>query len=215
MNFEAIIPHALDWMTATIVAIAFILGSLHYSKAISFKELLRLPHFTAKWNRREEKKTNMTDIWLDICFFLIISLLFAQLLLMERPVIYFSDWTLLLRILLGLAIYLITQRFVHSLHGYLTKTTSFFNSYNIYRLKYLQWSSFLVLPILILSIYLPFGTLFFAWLAFGLFMAVYVFSFFQLASFGSRITGHFLYHLIFYLCAVEILPLILLYKTLI
>ena len=213
MLFEFKEPFALDWVTLIVLGVATILGLLQFNKALSLSSLIYLPQLNIQ-EKRDLGKTDLKKISLDLIFFLLIALMITQFIVLKsQRTMLFTDWILYLKVLFGLILLLIGQRFVHSLHGYITNTSEYLTQYSINKALYLHWSSLLLFPFLILSIYFPYAKLIFIWICIAIFGLSILLSFFKTIPLTSNLSNHFLYHIIFYLCTVEILPLIILYKT--
>jgi hypothetical protein len=103
----------------------------------------------------------------------------------------------------------------NSLHTFITDSSGFFYQYIYARTKFLQWSSLIIYPVLLAAIYTPIAQKEMVYACIILFAALFGYGLFKTSPKTLQANGHFSYHIILYLCAVEILPLILLYTLLI
>ena len=207
--------HAFDWITGLILIIAGIYAFLHYYNFQRFRAFVKLP-LTIKAASSEELKTNAQEVLLEINFFLITALLFMKFALNNEGVsMSFDNWVLYLKIIFGLGLFFTAQRLLNSFHAFITNSSAYFDRYMKVRTKLLQWSAMFIFPLLLLGIYITYYPGFFINLSLIVFAGSYVYGLLRTLPIYLHSSGHFSYHIILYLCAIEILPLILLYKLLI
>jgi len=194
----------------------FVVASAKYLFPIRFKETLM-----AVWDSRFfnflERETGLLNHWVSL--FLYINYLFSFSLLLYQSIVYYKvshllhhNGTLLL-LLLSLLILIIFFSFKYLLMYvtawvFKTESPTFQYLRNIFLAN--KFTGIILLPFLVINHYNGSGyILAVAWLV-VIFMEL--FRLYKVARIGLSMKGFSVYHLILYLCAVEIAPVIFLVK---
>ncbi len=203
---------ATFWIIVSLLIVAL----ARYTFPFRFRETLR-----AFWESRYfnllERESGLLNHWVSL--FLYVNFLFALSLMFYQTISMFgaaemvSDLHPALILVYG---FLFSAAFI-----FLKFILIYFVSWvfgtgkptNLYLRNYVlagKFTGVAILPVLILNNYIPA-----AWLllsAWGLFATIEVYRLIKGASVGLRIQGFSTYHLILYLCAVEFVPVIFLFK---
>ena len=210
MFFQDKGPHATDWISFLLIGVFFVLGLLHYFGGFSIKSVFS----SINASPTHQEKANIKVVIVNLVFLAVIALL-ALFFIRKDEAILTTDWLLYLQLILGIGVLLVAQRLASILHGFLTNTQHFFTQYSLLRSKFFQLSGLIMLPFLLLAIYSPDYNgqfIFVAVLVFGL---VYALGVLKTLGYSNILSGQFKYHIIYYICGIEILPLFILYKQLI
>jgi hypothetical protein len=209
------LPHAIDWLTLiTLLSFALVafFKTLYAKRFVAF---LKLPMNSSYFSEISQEKEHpfwfvvFTESILIIGITQFIFLLVA----LSGSGSQIVDYSLFLRILLIGLLFFTLQRFMHSLTGYLFETKKSFTQFMQIKDGHLQWAGLLLLVLNVLIVYSPIAYQVSIYIGVFLLVALYTLGVIRATIMVGTETLNPL-QLFFYLCALEILPVLVLVKWL-
>ncbi len=198
------------WLFWLLVAGTLALGILRKTYPQQFQHLLRSPFKSGSKERRDMRFDvfNTTlEIWAIVA--VAIGLMFIQ-----KAEIVFSDWALVARFALAIAIFLTLQGTVYQLAGYVFIDQSAYSAAWQEKSQFLRWSAIWITPINWWFSFAGEPREMVRWIGAGILIVLYGWSLIRLTRVIISQSHLRVYHNILYLCALEITPVVLLLKTL-
>ncbi len=200
----ATLPSA--WLFWLLIAGTLALGLLRRTYAQQFKNLLRSPFRTGIVERREIRFDlfNVTlEVWAIIA--VAIGVLFIQ-----KSEIVFTDWAIVARYALTIAIFLTLQGTIYQLAGYVFIDQDAYSAAWQEKAQFLRWSAIWMTPIIWWLSFAGEPRELVRWVGAGILIVLYTWSLARLSNVIIRQSHLRLYHNVLYLCALEIAPVVLL-----
>jgi hypothetical protein len=212
------VTHATDWITAIILLDLLLIGFLKHFYPQRFHSFLRVPFRSNYFNEFGQEKEQ--PIWFNLILETIMVLsttlfIYALVHLGVNRNISNEDYRIFIKIMLVTILFISLQRFFHSLTGVLFGMKKSLTMLMDIKDAYLRWAAPILVFILALIIYSPIpdkGLLITGLAIIGAVYALGVFRGFNMLSGANTLNG---IHIIFYLCTLEILPILVLVKMMI
>lgn len=210
-------PHLADWFFFVALIPVLLYGIMHFGMSGRFRIFLRLPFSKAyfrQYGPDDTQKLNWFTILLESAFYIVTTALLF-LLFIRKPVsqVPTDGHIIFLKILLGLLLFIIFQNVFHSLTGYLFRQEKPFSTFLLIKQSFRNYGALLTLPIMILAAYLSGFNAYFLVSAAIVLAGFWAFGLFRGFVFLQKQSNVYGLHIIFYLCALEILPILLLAKA--
>lgn len=128
--------------------------------------------------------------------------------------IHASDWILWLEVTLALALFFVVNNFLISLFAYLFNVVPAFASYSFQKMTYRQWALLFPMALGFVSVFAEVASRELLFTSLALFVVLYLYGLFR------SVTKHFsamnlnMMHFMLYLCALEIAPILIVFKWL-
>jgi hypothetical protein len=204
------------FVTAWILLSIILIGICKWVFPIRFREVLLAAWKSRFYNQLEREAgvfTNWVSFFLFVNFLLSLTLLFYQLLLHYEYIYLFPaahPGFILIYILTFTAAYIILKFLVIYLSGWIFKTIKPAESAVRTTLTGNYFTGVLLLPILIINYYNPHSLILF--MAVAILLLMTLFKLIKISFIGLSMRSFSTYHLILYLCTIEIAPLLFLIK---
>jgi len=205
--------HITDWITVVLCAAVLLLAILHYYFPKRFQAFIRIPLSRSYFTDFEQEKgqTVWYTLMLDTVMLLGISLFIYLITESGNQLLGAGGKILYIKIFLVALLFITLQRFFHSLTGVLFDMKKGFDLFVNIKESYIHWATPVLLAISALAVYSPIqktGLIYFGIAVLGV---LYVFGITR-ASLMVRSKNLNGLQLFFYLCALELLPVLVLVK---
>jgi hypothetical protein len=203
-------------VTAWIIFIFLLIGLLRYIFPTRFKEVL-MAAWESRYFNQIEREGGLITNW--VSFFLYLNFLFGLSLLFYQSLRYTENFTspssthpfLILLYGLILAMGFFFLKFVVMIFtGWIFKTKRPTDSVLRIQLVIDQFTGVAILPVLVVNFYNPTSWILIT--AWAILILLNLYKLFQVSAIGLRMSGYSSYHLILYLCTIEIAPLLFIIK---
>lgn len=211
---KLIIPHHTDWILWIIVgAAAFLLAARLYNP-LRFKAFSILPFHAQRAELENSFRLvvgrGLFDISLGLVSFVVLSLtVFLLLHPFEGAMPFLGEWRLFLRLVIVLLFFYVFKNFMGLLVGWIFNQTEPIARAQNVSFAYRSWLAMILLPLCMALVFLPQAYQVLYYLLFTVLISGYAFSL-QFLVIRIWQMNAFSYYKIFYLCALEITPLIFL-----
>ncbi len=207
------IVHHTDWLLLLIGGILFFLGLLRYQHTQRFAEIWQLPFHI----RRREVESEFHPSWrkggfevgFSIVSYLVISLALFILVRHHESALAFDDWQMYLRIFFVLTLFFLLKNFLGLLVGWVFHCSEDVAASQNTNLAYRCWMSLVLLPLCVLAIFWQ-GLPMLGYILILIFIILSYLLAFQFTAVRVWNIPALGYYKIFYLCALEITPLVFL-----
>jgi len=207
------LTHHTDWLLIVLVAIFLLLTMLRRNNAQRFRDLVQLPFNI----RRKEVEDDFTPNWRSGSFeigfslfsYLVLGLALFVTVRHHEGNLAFRDWQMFLRICFVVVMFFLLKNFIGLIVGWIFSCSEQVAKSQNTNLAYRCWMSVYLFPLSAAAIYLPVN----AQVTYLLLLVFLVLGYLV----GLQFTAVKLWHIpaqpyykIFYLCALEITPLLFL-----
>lgn len=207
--------HQTDWIFWILIGNAAALASLHYFNPREFSVFSKAPFSNLSMSSPRSKgdyKTTTFNFTIELIFYLV-SPLFLSYTLFGRDHLVFSGWIPYTRMLFVLVVLFLTQSAILHSISWIFQSKEGFTSFQKKKNNIRNWLSLVLIPLLFLGIFSPFGQLNLVVSAIGLIIGItYVSGVLMASSEIRRLENISVLHIILYLCTLEIGPLLVLMK---
>ena len=207
--------HQTDWIFWILIGNAAALASLHYFNPREFSVFSKAPFSNLSMSSPRSKgdyKTTTFNFTIELIFYLV-SPLFLSYTLFGRDHLVFSGWIPYTRMLFVLVVLFLTQSAILHAISWIFQSKEGFTSFQKKKNNIRNWLSLVLIPLLFLGIFSPFGQLNLVVSAIGLIIGItYVSGVLMASSEIRRLENISVLHIILYLCTLEIGPLLVLMK---
>ena len=207
--------HQTDWIFWILIVNAAALASLHYFNPREFSVFSKAPFSNLSMSSPRSKgdyKTTPFNFTIELIFYLV-SPLFLSYTLFGRDHLVFSGWIPYTRMLFVLVVLFLTQSAILHAISWIFQSKEGFTSFQKKKNNIRNWLSLVLIPLLFLGIFSPFGQLNLVVSAIGLIIGItYVSGVLMASSEIRRLENISVLHIILYLCTLEIGPLLVLMK---
>lgn len=207
--------HQTDWLFWILIGNAAALASLHYFYPREFSVFSKAPFSNLSMSSTRSKgdyKTTPFNFTIELIFYLV-SPLFLSYTLFGRDHLVFSGWIPYTRMLFVLVVFFLTQSAILHAISWIFQSKEGFTSFQKKKNNIRNWLSLVLIPLLFLGIFSPFGQLNLVVSAIGLIIGItYISGVLMASSEIRRLENISVLHIILYLCTLEIGPLLVLMK---
>lgn len=205
--------HFTDWITLVLACSFLILAILHYNFPKRFQAFLRIPASKTYFTDFEQEKS--TSFWyvflLEAAMILGLSLFIYLITIQGKEATSAHGPTVYIKIVLVALLFITLQRFFHSLTGVLFDMKKGFALFIEIKDSYIQWSTPILLVLSMLAVYSPLQNSGIIYVGISLLVVLYLAGIIR-ASLMVRSKNLNGLQLFFYLCALELLPVLVLVK---
>ena len=206
--------HHTDWLLWLLFAAVTVIISVRLYNRQRFRDFAILPFHARRRELEDDFKPEpgrgFVDLSLSLLSTFILTLTcFLLLHPYNNEFPLFNNWVLFLRLLFVLMLFFVVKNFVGMLVGWVfNKSEEIAISQNV-NLAYRTWIAILLLPLCIMAIFFPPAYKYIYYVLLLVISIGYYFAF-QFAAIRIWRMGVVSYYKVFYLCALEITPLIFL-----
>ena len=205
--------HATDWLTLVIVSYLLLLGILHYYFPKRFNAFIRLPVNNTYFTEMQQEKSSPVwfTLFLDALWITGLGLFIYLTVSFQKAAPAAADYILFVKIVLVALLMVTLQRFFHSLTGVLFDMKTSFHRFIQVKDGHLQWASVLLVLFVLLRVYSPLKSELIIYLGLAFLALIYIIGVVRasMMAVNKNLNG---LQLFFYLCALEILPVITVVK---
>jgi hypothetical protein len=208
--------HALDWLTLVLLAYLVVLSLLNYHYPKRFSSFLRLPFSKGYFTEIQQEKSS--PIWFTIFldFIWIAGFgLFGYLFITSKETSPSNnDFALFVKTVLIALLTFTLQRFFHSLTGVIFEMKKPLHQFIQIKDGYLQWTSLLLVVLVVFYFYSPLTSHALIYIGIGALSGLYIIGILRASklAINKNLNG---LQLFFYLCVLEILPVLTILKIVI
>lgn len=210
---EVLNKHVTDWITIVLALAVLLLAILHYNFPKRFQAFIRIPLSRTYFTDFEQEKSQA--IWytllLEVVMVLGVSLFIYLLIDSGHQGLSTDGEILYIKILLVSLLFIALQRFFHSLTGVLFDIKKGFDLFINIKDSYVQWATPILLALSALAVYSPIKNAILIYAGIVVLGVLYIAGIAR-ASLMVRSKNLNGLQLFFYLCALELLPLLVLVK---
>lgn len=207
--------HQTDWIFWILIGNAAALATLHYINPREFSVFSKAPFSNLSMSSSRSKgdyKTTPFNFTIELIFYLVFPL-FLSYTLFGRDHLVFSGWIPYTRMLFVLVVFFLTQSAILHAISWIFQSKEGFTSFQKKKNNIRNWLSLVLIPLLFLGIFSPFGQLNLVVSAIGLIIGItYISGVLMASSEIRRLENISVLHIILYLCTLEIGPLLVLMK---
>jgi hypothetical protein len=209
--------HVTDWIALIIlIDITFIAFLRHYFPK-RFIAFIKIPFNTSYFTEfaQEKEQPFWFELISEIIMLISISLfIYALIYIGGDKTVHSNDYLIFIKIFLASVLFVTIQRFFHSLTGQLFNMQKNLTMLMHVKDGYLRWAAPLLIIIISLSVFINYPITMLLYIGVGILALVYVIGIIRgstLLAGNKTLSGM---HIFFYLCTLEILPVVALVKML-
>jgi len=212
-------PHiaASDWPTAILLLIVTLFAFLRYYEGARFVDFVQLPVRSNYFNELVEQKDSHVrfHFLLETIMLLVLSLFLQSLLYASSAdEMRMLDFRAFIKIFFIAFLFISVQRFLHSLTGVLFDLKKNLSQLIAIKDAYIKWGTMILTVLLALAAYTQTNHLIISIIGVVILGVLYIWGVFKGSTLLAGTTQLKGYHIIFYLCTLEILPILVLIKLL-
>lgn len=207
--------HVTDWITVILLADVSLIAILRYFFPGRFVAFIRVPFRGTYFTEfaQEKEQPFWFNLILETVMVISISLFIYTFVFIGRGIVA-DDYLIFLRIFLVTLLFLTLQRFFHSLTAVLFKMKKSLNQLMAVKDAYLRWLAPLLTLLTALAVFAPLQPTVLLIVGIISLLTMYTLGVVRGSAFLAGANTLSMVHIIFYLCTLEIIPVLVLVKML-
>jgi hypothetical protein len=209
-------PVSTDWITGIFIFCLLILATVQVTVPRRLQQVFRsvaLPYYVNQLEREGNLLSERFSIALLFVYITSLTLLLYKLstILLPADALPFKGWVLYALIFAACIVLSLLKTSIISFSGVVFKTSKVVHEYLINNMIFSIVTGIILFPAVIISLYI--NNPFYVWIACSIFSILLVYRFVRSFIIGLSNLKYSVFYLFLYLCTLEILPLLLLFKT--
>tara|TARA_R110002073_G_scaffold279026_1_gene443020 strand:+ start:282761 stop:283426 length:666 start_codon:yes stop_codon:yes gene_type:complete len=209
------IIYSKDWVTLIFILIIALFVMAKYSHSERFSRLFSLLHsrnYLVIYSKYSPLLLNSFNLFFALIQLLIFSLLIFVSIKTNYAIAKEFEFTFFLNILTGVFIFIVLRYFIGKLLAILFQKVKEHEQISYLKISYLSNFCLLVFPLLVIALYVDTNTTTVAIITTIVSIAILLLYYFLIIRNNQKTIFNQFFYFILYLCALEVAPLIFLYK---